>query len=260
MTTSPSAEAPPARPARPARLAGLARFDGAERALHWVNATLFFILMGTGAVLYIGELATLVGRRDLVRLVHVVSGLFLPYPLLLARFGPWRAGFKADVRRLSRFDRDDRRWLRSLGRDKAVRFGKFHPGQKLNAAFTLGAVAVLFLTGAILHWHRHFPLDWRTGATFVHDLLAIGVGIVVLGHLAMALNDAEARRAMRVGWVTPAWAGRKHPKWYDEVTGGGSRVADQAPQLQSQPRLAPPGEQLSPGDGTVLAQPAPGDE
>jgi formate dehydrogenase subunit gamma len=234
------------------------RFDGTERLLHWVNAGLFGMLIATGAVLYIGQLSALVGRRELVRLVHVVSGLLLPLPFLFARFGPARDAFVADIRRLSRFDADDCRWLRSFGRDKRVRMGKFHPGQKLNASFTLGAIAVMFLTGSIMHWFRFFPVDWRTGATFVHDWLAITIGVVVLGHVRMALKDGEARRGIRRGWVTRAWARRHHPKWYEEETGLG--VPEQAAELEAEPGLAAPGEKLALGDGPALVQPAPGDE
>ena len=41
----------------------LLRFDRVERTLHWVNATLFGILMLTGAALYAGPISTLVGNR-----------------------------------------------------------------------------------------------------------------------------------------------------------------------------------------------------
>ncbi|HUR23242.1 MAG TPA: cytochrome b/b6 domain-containing protein, partial [Acidimicrobiales bacterium] len=159
------------------------RFDRAEMALHWVNAGLFGVLIATAAILYFGPLSALVGRRELVRYMHVVSGLALPFPLLAARYGPSRRGFVADVRALARFDDDDRRWLRSLGRAKGVRMGKFHPGQKLNAAFTLGAIIVMLATGSIMHWFRYFPVDWRTGATFVHDWLALALAVVIIGHL-----------------------------------------------------------------------------
>ena len=197
----------------------LERFDRTERLLHWVNAGLFGVLLASGAVLYLGMLSTLVGNRPLVRWTHVVTGFVLPVPLLVARYGPWRHTLAADIRRLSRFDAEDRRWARSLGRDPAVRLGKFHPGQKVNAAFTLGAIAVLFLTGAVMHWYRFFPVDWRTGATFTHDWLAVVTAVVVAGHLRMAMKDPEARRAMRRGWVTRAWARRYRPKWYEEETG-----------------------------------------
>ena len=217
-----------ARPEVPAR-ARLERFDGAELALHWVNAGLFAVLIATAAVLYIGPLTALVGRRELVRYLHVVTGLALPFPLLLARLGPWRRAFVADVRTLARFDDDDRRWLRSFGRSKNVRMGKFHPGQKLNAAFTLGAIVVMLVTGSIMHWFQFFPVDWRTGATFVHDWLAIVLSIVVLGHLKMAMSDADARRGMSEGWVPTIWARRHRPKWYEDMTGHPARPERDGP-------------------------------
>lgn len=209
--------------------ARLERFDGPEMALHWVNAGLFGALIVTAAILYVGQLSALVGRRELVRYLHVVSGLALPFPLLAARYGPWRRAFVADVRALARFDGDDRRWLRSFGRAKDVRMGKFHPGQKLNAAFTLGAIIVMLATGSIMHWFRFFPVDWRTGATFVHDWLALALTVVIIGHLKMALADADARRAMTQGWVPTIWARRHRPKWYEEVTGRAPR-GDQPPE------------------------------
>lgn len=222
MTTAPSSPPGGAR---------LARFDEAEQALHWVNAGLFGVLIATAALLYIGQLSALVGHRELVRLVHVSCGFALPFPLLAARLGPWRRSFAADVRALARFDDDDRRWLRSFGRSKTVRMGKFHPGQKLNAAFTLGAMAVMLGTGSIMHWFSLFPVDWRTGATFVHDWLAITLAVVIAGHLRMALSDSDALRGMTQGWVPAAWARRHRPKWYEEMTGRPAtraRAAEQA--------------------------------
>lgn len=202
----------------PAR-ARLERFDVTEQALHWVNAGLFGVLIVTAAILYFGPLTALVGRRELVRYTHVVAGLALPFPLLAARLGPWRRAFVADVRALARFDDDDRRWLRSFGRAKGLRMGKFHPGQKLNAAFTLGAVVVMLGTGSVMHWFRLFPVDWRTGATFVHDWLAVTLAVVIAGHIKMALSDSDARRAMTEGWVPTIWARGHRPKWYEEMTG-----------------------------------------
>lgn len=197
-------------------------------ALHWVNAGLFLLLIATAAILYIGPLAALVGRRELVRTAHVVSGLALPVPLLVARFGRWRRAFVADVAALARFDGDDRRWLRSFGRAKDVRMGKFHPGQKLNAAFTLGAIVVMLATGSIMHWFRFFPVEWRTGATFVHDWLALALALVIIGHLKMALADPDARRGMTEGWVPTIWARRHRPKWYEELTGRAARPGQES--------------------------------
>ncbi|HET7488396.1 MAG TPA: cytochrome b/b6 domain-containing protein [Acidimicrobiales bacterium] len=211
----------------------LHRFDRAERALHWANAVLFGVLMATALALYWGPVSALVGRRPLVRQVHVVAGLLLPLPWLVARLGPWSAALRADTRRLGRFDAEDRRWARSLGRDLSVRFGKFHPLQKLNAAFTAGAVVVMLGTGSVMHWFHYFPLRWRTGATFVHDWLALGLFVVVAVHVGKALSDGEALGGMWRGTVEQAWAGRHHPRWADELSGTspamGSSPVDGAP-------------------------------
>ncbi|HEX2192433.1 MAG TPA: cytochrome b/b6 domain-containing protein [Acidimicrobiales bacterium] len=197
----------------------LPRFDGVERALHWSTAALFLVLLATAAVLYFGELSTLVGRRELVRQVHVASGLLLPVPLLLALVGRWGRRLLADLRAFNRWDDDDRRWLRSWGRDPGVRLGKFNTGQKLNAAFVAGAMGVMLVTGSIMHWFDPFPLSWRTGATFVHDWTAIAIAVVLAGHVRMALADPDALRSMVRGWVPADWARRHRPRWYEEQVG-----------------------------------------
>lgn len=182
-----------------------------------MNAALFAVLMVTAAILYVGPLSALFGRRELIREVHVVAGLLLPLPVVAAVAGPWRRPVMADLRALNRFDAHDWRWLRSRGRDPNVRLGKFNPGQKLNAAFTAGAIAVLLATGSIMNWNRYFAVDWRTGATFVHDWLAIIVFIVVAGHVVMALSDRSSLRSMWNGRVPAAWARDRRSRWYQEM-------------------------------------------
>jgi formate dehydrogenase subunit gamma len=215
VTTLPSEAAAPEREP-PERLP---RFDRVERALHWATAALVFVLLVTAAVLYFGELATFVGRRELVRRVHVVCGLLLPVPLLLALAGRWGRGLLADIRAFNRWDADDRRWLRSWGRDPGVRLSKFNPGQKLNAAFVGGAFGVMLVTGSIMHWFDPFPLSWRTGATFVHDWTSIALALVIAGHIRMALGDRDALRGMVRGWVPSEWGRRHRPRWYEDQTG-----------------------------------------
>jgi formate dehydrogenase gamma subunit len=202
---------PPDRPAR------LARFDRVERAVHWANATLFAVLVATGAALYVGPLSTLVGRRELLRTIHVYTGLCLPVPLLVGLLGRWRRPLLGDLRRLNRWDADDRRWLLTRGRDRTVRLGKFNPGQKLNAAFTGGAILVMLATGSIMHWFAPFPDAWRTGATFVHDWLFLTLVVVITGHVWLSVSDRDALSGMVRGWVRLEWARRHRPRWADEV-------------------------------------------
>lgn len=96
--------------------------------------------------------------------------------------------------------------------------GKFNAGQKLYAAWIAGAVLVMIGTGVLMWFTDLAPLMWRTGATFVHDWLALAIGIVLAGHMAMALADPEARRGMRTGSVERHWARTEHPLWGNPPT------------------------------------------
>jgi formate dehydrogenase subunit gamma len=177
------------------------RFDRTERLVHWLGALLLLTTLATGLVLYVGSLSALVGRRALVKDIHVWSGLLSPLPFVVGILGPWRAALRDDVRRLARWSDSDVRWLRTLGRRARVT-GKFNAGQKANAAFVAGAVVVQTMTGVIMRWFEPFPLSWRTGATFVHDWVAIALWIVVSGHIFLAFANPVALRAMVFGGTT----------------------------------------------------------
>ncbi|HEY8526337.1 MAG TPA: cytochrome b/b6 domain-containing protein [Acidimicrobiales bacterium] len=189
------------------------RFTPAQRALHWSVAALVLTCALTGLALYVGPFSAWVGRRSLVKAVHVYAGLALPLPLVVAYAGRWRAEIRRDLRRLARWTRADRRWLWSRGHEATGEVGKFNAGQKLNAAFVGGMIPVMLGTGAIMRWFEPFPLDWRTGATFVHDWTAIATWVVVAGHVLMALSNPQALRGIVVGRVARAWAADHHPRW-----------------------------------------------
>jgi formate dehydrogenase subunit gamma len=212
------------RPPDPTRSrAFLRRFDRVERALHWVNATLFIVLVLTGAALYLEPIGALVGRRALVENIHVYAGIALPIPLIAAVLGPWGRGLRADVRRFNRWTTGDRDWLRAvLGRRslrhqrlRVIEVGKFNAGQKLNASWTVGGGLVMLGTGLIMRWYHPWPLSWRTGATFVHDWLALGMGLVIIGHIGMALRDPDVLRSMVTGRISRAWAARHAKAWLE---------------------------------------------
>jgi len=192
------------------------RFGTATRALHWATAAAVLTCALTGLVLYVGPLSALVGRRNLVKDVHVIAGLSMPVPLVLAYAGRWRTEVRAEFRRLSRWTRADRRWLRSRGWDATDEVGKFNAGQKLNAAFVAGMIPIMLATGSIMKWFEPFPVRYRTGATFVHDWTAIATWAVVAGHILFALNDRMSLRGMLTGRVTRRWAEARHPKWAAE--------------------------------------------
>jgi formate dehydrogenase gamma subunit len=204
----------------------LDRFTHAERWVHHATAVLMLVCLVTAALLYVPALSSAVGRRDLIKPLHIVAGFALPIPVLL---GLLSAAFRADVSRFNRFSPADWAWLKSPDRRTVARprdadelprgvvpIGKFNPGQKLNAAFTAGAILLALGTGAMLTFPDPWPDRLRTGATFVHDWLFLIILVVTIGHLWYALRDPGALRGLLTGRVDRAWAARHHPAWFDE--------------------------------------------
>ena len=194
----------------------IVRFDRVQRAAHWANALLFGILMLTALPLYFASLSELVGRRALVADIHVWTGVALPVPVLISLLGPWGQLMRRDLRRVSVWTRDELTWLRAFGYRAPRVVDKFNPGQKLNAIFIGASIVVMLATGFILKWFRFFPVSWRTGATFVHDVFALAIFAVVIGHILFAVTHWGSMRSMIKGWVSDEWAARHAPGWRAE--------------------------------------------
>jgi formate dehydrogenase subunit gamma len=219
----------PAGGGAPAPDRPVVRFDAVERVVHWVTGTLVLTLVVTGAALYLPALATALGSRTVVRQVHVVAGLTVPVPLLVGALGRWGRRLRADLVDLGRWDRLDGTWLRTLGRDPAARPAKFNGGQKANAVAVGSLLVVMLLTGLVLRWYEPFPDDWRTGATFVHDIGFLALSALVVGHIGRALADPVALRAMVTGRVPGWWVRAVHPRWaVDLEVSGAQQDADPA--------------------------------
>jgi cytochrome b subunit of formate dehydrogenase len=194
--------------------AEILRFTKGERWIHRTTAILMGICLVTAAILYVGALETLVGRRSTIEWIHVIAGCALPVPTIV---GLASKAFRADIRRLNRFFSHDWAWLRSSSRRSGkLPVGKFNAGQKLNASFQVGAVLIMLGTGLIMRFANDWNVSWRTGATFVHDWIAYAILAVVVGHIYMAMRDPYALGGMRTGSVPLTWAKREHRAWAAE--------------------------------------------
>lgn len=213
----------------------IVRFDLVQRVAHWANALLFGICMVTALPLYFGQLERLVGRHVLIEQVHVWAGVALPLPILVSLAGPWGTRMRRDLRRINRWTDQELHWLRRLGRVEGFRGDKFNPGQKLNAIFVGGAIVVMLGTGSIMKWFGPFPVAWRSGATFVHEVLAAVIFVVVAGHVVMAVTHRDALRSMVRGWVSAAWARAHASSWLDEELAAGAGAPTGVPQ-EGRPR------------------------
>jgi formate dehydrogenase subunit gamma len=207
--THPSTDRRPA----PARPGTVLRFDRVERAVHWSTACLFGILIATALPLYFSSIESFIGRRALIAQIHLWAGVALAVPIIVGLAGPWGARLRSDIRRCNLWSPGELRWLRTLGQARDVALDKFNPGQKLNAVFTGGVVVVMLATGLVMHSIHLFSVDWRTGATFVHDVVFFVASIVIVGHIGFALTHPAALRSMFKGTVTTAWVKRHAPAW-----------------------------------------------
>jgi len=191
------------------------RFGRTQRALHWVHATAFFALLGTGLVLWLPTLSTWVGRRPLVKDVHLWTAIAWAVAIVLIIIFGDRQGLRADWREVERIDADDRRWL--VGRRAPQ--GRFNAGQKLNVIVTT-AFALLFAVSGVFLWlaARESRFRWD-GPIVVHDALTLLSVLLVLGHLYLALVHPTTRHALRgmtLGDVREDWARTHHSKWIEE--------------------------------------------
>jgi len=194
----------------------LLRFGPVQRYTHRTVAILGVALLATGLVLYIPSLSLLIARRPAVEGLHVLAGLLLPVPFLLALLRP---AFRRDLATLNRFGPADWTWLRHRRqRGAGLATGKFNAGQKLAAAAFAAAGAIFLGTGImlLLPTQLHLSDSLRQGATIVHDATTLAFLALLLGHVRLAYRHPEARKALRTGFVPAAYAREHYAGWARE--------------------------------------------
>lgn len=201
----------------------LRRFSRTERTLHWAHATGFLVMLASGLVLYLPGLAAEIGRRPLVKDVHLWTAAAWAASLVAVVALGDRRRLAAGWREAQTIDRDDRRWLRGFGRAPQ---GRLNAGQKLNTLAT-AAFAVLFAVSGLFLWlgERNHALR-LDGAGPVHTTLTWVSVAVLVGHLYLALVHPTTRHALRgitTGDVDESWARKHHAKWAAEARRPGER-------------------------------------
>jgi len=198
----------------------LSRFSRTERTLHWVHASAFLVLFVSGLCLYLPSLSELIGRRPLLKDIHVYTALIWLAALALILLAGDRRRLLAAAREIDTFDDDDLAWLR---RRRAPQ-GRFNAGQKINAIVT-SALAVLFAITGFFLWYGERDHAFRLqNALLVHDWLMYISFFLLLGHLYLALINPSTRHSlsgMTRGWVREDWALRHHRKWVEQMREGG---------------------------------------
>lgn len=172
--------------------------------MHWVHAGAFLVLLASGLCLYLPSLAQLVGRRPLLKDVHIYTAVAWAAALLVVVLAGDRRQLWRDVREV-----DD------------LTDGRLNVGQKLNAIAT-AAFAILFAVSGFFLWYGERDTRFRLPqALLVHDWL-MDVSVVLLcGHLFLVLVYPRTRQSlsgMTRGWVDEEWARGYYPAWATNST------------------------------------------
>ena len=192
------------------------RFSVTERAIHWIHASAFFVLLGSGLVLYLPSLSERVSRRPMVKAVHIYTAIAWAVALVLVVALGDRKGLRRALRDLDLFDEDDRLWLRRIPRPQ----GRFNAGQKLNTALT-ASFAVLFAVSGFFLWlgERDHAYQWAS-TILLHDGLMYVMRRAPRRPLLSPRADlprdpALAARDHARASVRRDWAWRHHRKWVE---------------------------------------------
>ncbi|MGH2849547.1 MAG: cytochrome b/b6 domain-containing protein [Solirubrobacteraceae bacterium] len=193
------------------------RFTFTERLLHWVHASAFFVLLGSGLILYIPALSTTFADRPLIKDVHFYTAVSWAGAMILIVLLGNRRAVRATLREIDVFDRDDRRFL--AGRTHAPQ-GRFNAGQKANVIVTAAFATLFFISGMLL-WLGERNTDIRlSGTIYLHDALMYLSVVLVLGHLYLALINRSTRHSLHgitLGTVREDWAASHHAKWHPDT-------------------------------------------
>jgi formate dehydrogenase subunit gamma len=188
------------------------RFSVSERAVHWLTSLAFFSLLLSGLV---------VGRRgtfhDVMYAWHLASAGVLVCGVMLIVLGGDRRALGRTARELGSLHVEDREWLgaipaRVLAGGPEPPAARFNAGQKINFVLVCVLFAALYVSGVdTILAGTHHNLIFGS-----HKLATIALGVLVAGHLYMALINRATRPALRgmlTGEVDREWARQHYSRW-----------------------------------------------
>ena len=168
------------------RLRWYERVDKNVSKLHNAASLLFGLCLVSAAVLYNSTLQGLIGHREVVREVHVLSGVLSVGAILLGFTPLFRSSVGKVWRLMMLWSAEDSnwvtQWLKTFRRPSYLIDGP-NGGQKIGTAVVASSMLVLLITGLILRFFAYFPLWLRVGATLAHTLFAYLITLFVAIHI-----------------------------------------------------------------------------
>jgi formate dehydrogenase subunit gamma len=187
------------------------RFGATERNLHTIHAVAFAVMFLTGLVLYLPPLAQLFSDRPLTKAIHLTAAVSWLTALALVAILGDRRTLRRTRLELERLDADDLRWLRR----RPAPQGRFNAGQKAHAIVQAAMAVLLTVSGTLLWLGERNTALRLPGSIALHDASMLLAGVLVAGHVWIAMSPAKlpSLEGILRGTVPAAWAAEHHPKW-----------------------------------------------
>lgn len=205
----------------------VARYNMAERVLHWYTAILFILLAITGLSLLFGRavLIPVLGYQGFSAwaqfsiYVHNYLGPFFIIGMALAILIWIKDNIPSAV---------DWEWFKQgvggiLVKDKHPPAGRFNGGEKI-FVFWVGLVIlgiIVSVTGLyLINWIGSGMRETMQLANIIHAVASVLWTCIIIGHIYLGLSTQGALQGMWKGEVSEEWARQHHDQWYKEAKKG----------------------------------------
>jgi formate dehydrogenase subunit gamma len=199
------------------------RFTFLERAVHWMTASTFLVLMASGLNLTFGRylIRPLIGPQAFTDLSHYgkIAHNFLAFPFTLGVVLMFLLWAKDNIP-----NKQDWVWVRQFGGavgDKHPPAHRFNAGQKAIFWVTVGGGALVAVSGYLLVFpFTVLDVNGQQWGHMVHGVLSMLMIATMLAHIYLGTLGIEGSfSAMGSGKVDYNWAREHHSLWVeDEVT------------------------------------------
>jgi len=195
---------------------------------HWIHTAAFFLLVITGAILFIPGFGG-VAAGGWTRIIHRLAAvIFVGVPIVYFPFNP-RISMHF-IRETFTWDKGDFKWLKAAPdyyfggeEDKMPPQGHINTGQKMWQLVVLGTGAIFLITGIIMWFLKGSVAEalfqW---CVIAHDIAFVAALTMLLVHIylgAIHPRMVESFRSMIDGKISVTYAKHHYGKWYDEVAG-----------------------------------------
>jgi formate dehydrogenase subunit gamma len=203
------------------------RWIAVERIGHWAYVVLFFAALISGLAAGDGDEGP-AGAVGTPGRVHGTIGLLMVgIPLLLFVVFA-RKRLLENIREVTRWDADDRLWLRkairggTFLRREMPRQGRFNAGQKVSTMLVGLIVVAIAATGCILLFagRGHLSHGAWEATLGIHVGFIIFALVVLAGHLAhvfLLKGGLKYLASMFTGWLDEQTAKDHHYKWWEQA-------------------------------------------